>query len=360
MTVLPRTDVHQHLWPPELLAALERRSEPPFARREAGAWRLHVPGEPAAAVAAQEGADRAGGLAAQGVDRALLSLSTALRVETLAAREAQPLLDAWRAVVRGLPSALGAWGRSTCAMPGPTTSTPCSTRASSDCACRPARSRTRGAWSASRTCSIDSQARDAPLFVHPGPAGGEDDDAGPWWPALTSYTASLQAAWWAWADCGLARHPRLRVVFAALAGLAPLHGERAAARGGPAVPLVPQLFYETSSYGPQAVALMRRTVGAAQLVHGSDVPVLARHDPAGRRGAAAGQPGEAARMSAARHPRARGAARDRRPASPPIPQPWSPSRPPRPRPARLRVPAPRRPARDLAHLLDARPRHRLP
>jgi 6-methylsalicylate decarboxylase len=40
------------------------------------------------------------------------------------------------------------------------------------------------------------------------------------------------------------------------------------------VPGAPQLFYETSSYGPQAVALMRRTVGTAQLVHGSDVPVV--------------------------------------------------------------------------------------
>jgi hypothetical protein len=54
MTILPRTDVHQHLWSLELLAAVERRSEPPFARRGAGAWRLHVPGEPAATVAAQD------------------------------------------------------------------------------------------------------------------------------------------------------------------------------------------------------------------------------------------------------------------------------------------------------------------
>ena len=279
MTVLPRTDVHQHLWPPELLAALERRCELPFARRDDGAWRLHVPGEPAATVAAQEGADRAGGLAAQGVDRALLSLSTALRVETLAAGEAQPLLNAWRAVVRELPSALGAWG--TLNLPD---ARPGDVDALLDEGfvglCLPA-----GALAHPRRVErlanlLDRlEARDAPLFVHPGPAAGDDDDAEPWWPALTSYTASLQAAWWAWADTGLARHPRLRVVFAALAGLAPLHGERAAARGGPEVPLVAQLFYETSSYGPQAVALMRRTVGAAQLVHGSDVPVLGGATP---------------------------------------------------------------------------------
>jgi 6-methylsalicylate decarboxylase len=274
MTTLPRTDVHQHLWPPELLAALERRSEPPFARRDAGAWRLHVPGEPAATVAAQEGADRAGGLAAQGVDRALLSLSTALQVEALAPREAAPLLDAWRAVVHGLPSALGAWG--TLNLQG---ARPDDVDALLDEGfvglCLPA-----GALAHPRRVERLAdllgrlEARDAPLFVHPGPAAGDDGDAAPWWPALTSYTASLQAAWWAWADAGLDRHPRLRVVFAALAGLAPLHGERAATRGGPAVPSAPRLFYETSSYGPQAVALMRRAVGAAQLVHGSDVPVV--------------------------------------------------------------------------------------
>jgi hypothetical protein len=273
MTDLPRIDVHQHLWPPELLAALERRSEPPFARVHGGAWRLHVPGEPAAAVAVQEGAERAAGLAAQGVDRALLSLSTALQVEALAPHEAAPLLDAWRAVVSGLPSALGAWGTLNLAVARPDDVDALLDEGFVGL-CLPA-----GALAHPRRVERLAEllarlaARDAPLFVHPGPAA-DDGDAAPWWPALTSYTASLHAAWWAWAAVGLARHPRLRVVFAALAGLAPLHGERAAARGGPPVPAAPQLFYETSSYGPQAVALMRRTVGTAQLVHGSDVPVV--------------------------------------------------------------------------------------
>ncbi len=149
------TDVHQHLWPPELLAALERRSEPPCARREGAAWWLHVSGEPAAAVAAQEGTDRAGGLAAQGVDRALLSLSTALRVETLAGREAQPLLDAWRAVVRELPSALGAWGTLNLRDARPADVDALLDEGFVGLSLPPARSRTRGAWSASRTCSID-------------------------------------------------------------------------------------------------------------------------------------------------------------------------------------------------------------
>jgi hypothetical protein len=276
MTILPRTDVHQHLWSPELLAALERRSEPPFARRDAGAWRLHVSGEPAATVAAQEGADRAGALAAQGVDRALLSLSTALQVEALAPREAAPLLDAWHAVVRALPGSLGAWGTLNLHSARPDDVDALLGEGFVGL-CLPARALAHPRRVERLAELLERlEARDAPLFVHPGPADGDDGDGdgAPWWPALTSYTASLQVAWWAWADTGLVRHPRLRVVFAALAGLAPLHGERAAARGGPAVPLVPQLFYETSSYGPQAVALMRRTVGSSQLVHGSDVPVV--------------------------------------------------------------------------------------
>jgi 6-methylsalicylate decarboxylase len=124
------------------------------------------------------------------------------------------------------------------------------------------------------------EARGAPLFVHPGPAGAGDRDGAPWWPALTGYLASLQSAWWAWVAAGLGAHPRLRVVFAALAGLAPLHGERAAARRGPAVPSSSQLFYDTSSYGQQAIAALAAIVGARQLVHGSDFPVLAADAPA--------------------------------------------------------------------------------
>ena len=67
----------------------------------------------------------------------------------------------------------------------------------------------------------------------------------------------------------------LRVVFAALAGLAPLHAERTALRGGPALGEPdPLLFYDASSYGPRALRAMAGAVGTAQLVHGTDVPVV--------------------------------------------------------------------------------------
>jgi 6-methylsalicylate decarboxylase len=269
MAPLPRTDVHQHLWPARLLEPLAARTELPFARREDGAWRLYVDGEPASPICAQEPGERAASLA---VDRALLSLSTALQVERLAPEEARPLVDAWRGIARELPAPLRAWASIN--LDG---AIPADIDALLDEGfvglCLPA-----GALAhPDRIAAVGPllerlEARGAPLFVHPGPAG--DGDGPPWWPALTAYVASLQAAWWAWATAGVSAHPRLRVVFAALAGLAPLHGERAAARGGPAVPRSPHLFYDTSSYGPDAISAVSTVVGASQVVYGSDIPVL--------------------------------------------------------------------------------------
>ena len=58
-----------------------------------------------------------------------------------------------------------------------------------------------------------------------------------------------------------------------LAGGAPLHAERLAARGGPAdARHDPLVFYDTSSYGPRAIDAMVRVVGVEQLVYGSDRP----------------------------------------------------------------------------------------
>jgi hypothetical protein len=217
MTPPLRTDVHQHLWAAELLEALAARSEPPFAA---------------------------------------------------------PLLRAWGGVAAELPEALGAWASLNLAG-----ATPDDVDALLDEGfvglCLPAAAlahprRVEGLGELLERL----EGRGAPLFVHPGPAGGAESDGLPWWPALTGYLASLQAAWWAWVATGLGAHPRLRVVFAALAGLAPLHGERAGARGGPAVPRSPHLFYDTSSYGPDAIAAVSTVVGARQIVHGSDIPVL--------------------------------------------------------------------------------------
>jgi len=88
----------------------------------------------------------------------------------------------------------------------------------------------------------------------------------------------MQAAWLAFASAGRAQHPQLRVVFAMLAGMAPLQAERLLSRGGPAVSRADALvFYDTSSYGPSAVGALADVVGSAQLLYGSDRPVV---DPA--------------------------------------------------------------------------------
>jgi hypothetical protein len=137
------------------------------------------------------------------------------------------------------------------------------------------------------------EARDAPLLVHPGPGlgYGPNHGTGPsltsclsvgetslndplWGPALTRYVAEIQAAWLAFVSIGRAEHPRLRVIFSMLAGLAPLHAERLCSRGGPAALAEdPLSFYETSSYGPAAVGQMAAVVGPEQLLYGSDRPV---------------------------------------------------------------------------------------
>jgi len=88
--------------------------------------------------------------------------------------------------------------------------------------------------------------------------------------------ADMHAAWLAFLGAGRAEHPELRVLFAMLAGLAPLHRERLAARGGPdrSEP-DPLVFYDTSSYGPLAIGALSDAIGGpGQLLYGSDRPVV--------------------------------------------------------------------------------------
>jgi hypothetical protein len=207
MTPPLRTDVHQHLWPAELLEPLAARSEPPFARRDGGSWLLHVPGEPPSAIVAQEPRERAASLV---VDRALLSLSTALEVERLAPEEAAPLLRAWGGVAAGLPAPLAAWASVNLASATPDDLDALLGEGFVGL-CLPAAALAHPRRVEARGELLERlEARGAPLFVHPGPASDADADGAPWWPALTGYLASLQTAWWAWAAVGLGAHPRLR------------------------------------------------------------------------------------------------------------------------------------------------------
>jgi hypothetical protein len=75
-----------------------------------------------------------------------------------------------------------------------------------------------------------------------------------------------------------------------LAGGAPLHGERLAARGGPTHALADaHVFYDTSSYAARTIDAIVRCVGIDQLVYGSDRPIVDPPSPAGTLGPAAAE-----------------------------------------------------------------------
>jgi hypothetical protein len=115
------------------------------------------------------------------------------------------------------------------------------------------------------------------LFVHPGPARSRSD-APEWWCGIVDYTAQMQAAFYAWLAGGRTRWPRLRVVFALLAGGAPFQLERLAQRGVDVRSTLDEnVFFDVATYGRRAIELCIETFGVHQLVYGSDSPVV---DPA--------------------------------------------------------------------------------
>ena len=284
-----RIDVHQHLLSEPLLAALQRRGAAPFLTPAADGWTYRLAGEPDSALprADADVAARVAQLDGDGVDRALVLLSAALGIEHLPSEEAAPLLDAYHDGAAALPAdRFGAWAAAGVREPDPDAAAALLARGFSGLSLPATALATPAAVERLGPLLERVQEADAPLFVHPGPVARDGSDAAAagapaWWPALTGYVAQMNAAWHAFLVAGRPALPRLRVVFAMLAGLAPLQLERLAARGGPAPAAHdPLLFYDTSSYGPRAVDAVLRVVGADQLVHGSDRPVVGAPAPA--------------------------------------------------------------------------------
>jgi hypothetical protein len=274
---MPAIDIHQHLWPESLLSALSRRHEPPMLVRHGSDWTLRLRGEPEAPVdLADHDPDRRAALArVDGLDRALVAPSVPLGIEALAADEAEPLLAAYHEGVAELPDAFGAWAAVGLDEPDPAALAQL-LDAGFVGACVSAGALA-GPDGVDRLGPVleTLERRGAPLLVHPGPASAADAERMPgWWAALTGYVASMQTAWHAFAVWGRPAHPRLRVCFAMLAGLAPLQRERLIARGGPAIS-DPDVFLDVSSYGPRTVDAVLREVGVDRLVEGSDRPVVA-------------------------------------------------------------------------------------
>jgi len=104
-------DIHRHLWTEPLLAASAARCRPPRLRRSGGSWILQLEGEPESALpsSAPDVVARAALVSDDGLERALIALSSPLGIEALPRGEAEPLLDAYRAGVSDLPAAFGWW-----------------------------------------------------------------------------------------------------------------------------------------------------------------------------------------------------------------------------------------------------------
>ncbi|MFG2141616.1 amidohydrolase [Streptomyces sp. NPDC048650] len=268
------SDLHQHLWPREFIAHLRARTAPP----RLDGWTLLLPGEPPYTVdpADHDIAARTRLAHADGVDLALVSLSSPLGIEYLPPEEAAPLLAAFHDGALRLPAPFGVWASVCLTAPEPDTG---ALRRELARGCvglqLPATALLDAAgWSHCAPLLDVAAESDRPVFIHPGAAPPAPDGAPAWWPALVPYVHQLHAAWCAFRAFGRARHPDLRVCFAALAGLAPLHGERLVARGGgqDRGRVDRGVFYETSSYGTRAVDALVRAVGIDVVVSGSDRP----------------------------------------------------------------------------------------
>jgi hypothetical protein len=272
-------DIHQHLWPAPFIEALRaRRSRPRL-----DGWDLHLPGEPAYAVAPaqHDPAARAELAAADGHELVCIAPSAVLGLDRLPPAQAAELAEAWLEGALALPAPFRPW-----ALAGVQQPDGAALRLALE---RGAIGLEVGADALAAPDGLDRlapllevlEAARAPLLVHPGPVVTHASPVRPrWWAPVVPYVAQLHAAWWAWTDGGRERFPYLPVCFAALAGLGPLHGERHRARGGTGRAVDPLTFVETSSYGTQAVDAVVRVLGIDVVCHGSDRPYSEPSSPA--------------------------------------------------------------------------------
>lgn len=282
-----KIDVHQHLWSEALVEALRERDQFPYIRNEQGLTVLYLSGErPYVIDLASETPARRGALVeGDGLDRALLCLSSPLGIEWLPREQALALIDAYHDGAHSSGEPFGVWAAIALDRPDPADVDRALDRGCVGVSLPAGALSTVDALARLDSVLARLDLRGAPVLVHPGPGRPDQHTSQPspeaslgdplWWPALTRYVGQMQAAWLAFLEAGRARHPELRVVFSMLAGLAPLHLERLASRGGPA-PYRPDplVFYDTSSYGPATVRLVAEVVGAQQLLYGSDRPVV--------------------------------------------------------------------------------------
>jgi 6-methylsalicylate decarboxylase len=256
------TDIHQHLWPPGFFSALSARSEPPRLRGRA----LELAGAPVwdLNVAAHELEERLALLDGLELERAVVSLQPTLGIDRLPVDEARELFDTWEEGILELAGA--AAGRIL----------PLAARepkAGFVGLCVSGAALLDLDELAPRLDALEGSGRF--LFVHPG-VTAMPPGAPTWWTAVVDYTAEMQAAYVNWLVAGAERWPELDVVFAILAGGAPIQLERMAARGfDERRAMLAHIWFDTASYGRRALDLTMSTFGVEPMLFGSDIPILA-------------------------------------------------------------------------------------
>lgn len=266
-------DVHQHVWPEQLVDRLRARTRPPYLR----GWTLYTGGEPPFRVdpAHHDVRQRIEADHRDGVGRACVSLSSPLGIESLARPEAGVLVDAWHEGARELPAHFAAWASVPTLDPDLDGLADLLASGFVGVQLPATELLSPSAWERAGAVLRVAEAAGKPVFVHPGPEVSRPlaGPVPPWWAAVVGYVGQMQAAWWGWqALRGRELFPSLRVLFGAGAGLAPVHHERQSARGGEAPTIDPQVYVDTSSYGPQALDALVRVLGVDVLTLGSDRP----------------------------------------------------------------------------------------
>ncbi len=198
------------------------------------------------------------------IDVAVLSLQPSLGIERLATTEREELELAWVEGVRALVA--GSGGRFRGLAPWRVAEgfvgTSVGTSALLDPDVAPA-------------LLAEVDARGGVLFVHPEAQDSPPSERPEWWNWTAGYTVQMQRAYFAWLADGRERLPSLRIVFAILAGGAPVQHERLVHRGVDVrSALDPNTLFDTASYGRRAIELCIETFGVERLVYGSDTPVI--------------------------------------------------------------------------------------
>ncbi len=216
---------------------------------------------------------------ADGLELALVSLSSPLGIELLPADEVTELLDAYHEGTLALPPPFRGWAAASVSEVDPAALSQLFDRGFVGLQLPATALQDDRGYARVGPLLELLEERGKPLFIHPGSItrptalvhqGGAQAPA--WWPAIVDYPQQMHAAWFAFRAFGRPRHPALRVCFAMLAGLAPLHGERFAARAGERSVVDPRVFLDVSSYGTRAVDATVRVLGVDVLVNGSDRP----------------------------------------------------------------------------------------